>query len=101
TFGQYELVAERPYDLESFYQDNDASPADRSWRYYITTYDACGEESYPSFVHKTIHVVSNSSDLVNYNISWDDYEGISYSSVDLFRFDDTNGWQLAANLPYG
>ncbi|MBK9591292.1 MAG: T9SS type A sorting domain-containing protein [Crocinitomicaceae bacterium] len=101
VFGQFEKIVTRPYALESFFQDNDASPVDRSWRYYITTVDACGTESYGSFVHKTIHIVSSTSDGTNYTISWDDYEGISYSSIDLFRHDDVNGWELAANLPYG
>jgi hypothetical protein len=101
VFGQFEKIVTRPYALESFFQDNDASPVDRSWRYYITTVDACGTESYGSFVHKTIHVVSNTSNGTDYNISWDDYEGISYTSIDLFRHDDVNGWEIAANLPYG
>jgi len=101
VFGQFEKIVTRPYALESFFQDNDASPVDRSWRYYITTVDACGTESYGSFVHKTIHVVSSTSDGTNYDISWDDYEGISYTSIDLLRHDDDNGWVVAANLPYG
>jgi hypothetical protein len=101
TYSIFEKVAQRPYDLESFFQDNDASPVDRSWRYYLTTYDACGAESQPSFVHKTIHVVANTDDLVDYELFWDNYEGIGYSSIDLFRFDDVNGWTLVDNLPYG
>lgn len=92
TFGVFELVAERPYGLESFYQDNIASPVDRSWRYYLTTYDDCGGESFPSFIHKTIHVVANTSNGTDYDLSWDDYEGIGYTSVDLHRYDPTNGW---------
>lgn len=101
VFGEFEKVASRDYSLESFYQDNDASPVDRSWRYYITTFDACGGESYGSFVHKTIHVVSSTVNGTDYSIHWDNYEGISYTSIDLFRYDDVNGWVNAANLPYG
>ncbi len=71
------------------------------WRYYITAYDACGNESDPSFVHKTIHVVANTSNGTDYTISWDNYEGFVYSSVDVFRFDSTNGWQTITNIPYG
>ncbi|UKN02656.1 T9SS type A sorting domain-containing protein [Paracrocinitomix mangrovi] len=92
--GVFEKVAERPYALESFFIDNAASPMDRSWRYYLTTYDACGNESFPSFIHKTIHIVANTSNGTDYNVSWDKYEGITYTDVDLFRFDNTNGWQL-------
>ena len=101
TFGTFEKVAERPYSLESFFQDNAASPVDRSWRYYITSYDACGEESYGSFIHKTIHVVSNTTNSIDYDLSWDEYEGINYSSVDVFRFDNTNGWTNIDNIPFG
>jgi len=101
TYGVFELIAERPYILESYFQDNDASPIDRSWRYQISVYDDCGNESYMSDVHKTIHIVTNTSDLINYTISWDDYEGMNYASVDVFRFDSTNGWMNIGNVPYG
>jgi len=87
--------------LESYFQDNDASPIDRSWRYQISVYDDCGNESYMSDVHKTIHIVTNTSDLINYTISWDDYEGMNYASVDVFRFDRPNGWMNIGNVPYG
>lgn len=98
TQGEFELVAQRPYGLTSEFMDNTASPMDRSWRYYLTTYDACGKESWPSFIHKTIHTVAVNTGGNNYDVSWDQYEGISYSSVDLWRFDDTNGWQNIGNF---
>lgn len=101
TFGVFEQVANRPFALESFYQDNVASPMDRSWRYYLTTYDNCGNESFPSFVHKTIHVVTNTSNGIDFDLSWDDYEGIDYTTVDLYRFDEVNGWLTISSLPYG
>ena len=101
VMGEFELVADRPFDLESRFMDNAASPIDRSWRYYITTYDACDNESYPSFIHKTIHAVAQTQNLTDYTISWDDYEGISYTSVDLLRFDNVNGWMNIGNYPVG
>lgn len=104
SVGEYEKVAYRPYSLESFFQDNAASPIDRSWRYYITAVDTCGNESFPSFLHKTIHCVIIDN-LPNKDIYWDQYEGITYSSVDVHRYDDTNGWVTVApnytgNPPY-
>lgn len=99
--GEFELVAERPYTLDSEFMDNAASPVDRSWRYYLTTYDACGNESYPSFIHKTIHTVANDVGGGNFEVMWDEYEGIDYSSVDLFRHDNTNGWQNIGNFAVG
>lgn len=101
NYGEFELVATIPYSSNSEFIDNEASPNDRSWRYFITSFDGCGE-SYGSFIHKTIHVVIENTDLVTYNLSWDDYEGINYTSVDLWRYEATNGWQIAAaNLPVG
>ncbi len=35
------------------------------------------------------------------DIAWDDYEGITYTSIDLMRFDDVNGWQNVTTLPIG
>lgn len=99
TYGNFELVSTRPYALESIFQDNDASPVDRSWRYYITQYDNCGNESAPSDVHKTIHAVTSTPDGIVYNVHWDSYEGLNYSSVDVFRFDSTSGWVPLGNFP--
>ena len=101
NYGEFELIATVPYSSNSEFIDNEASPKDRSWRYFITSFDGCNE-SYGSFIHKTIHVVIESTDLVTYNLAWDDYEGISYTSVDLWRYDATNGWVIAApNLGVG
>ena len=99
--GVFEKVAQRPWALESYYMDNIASPQDRSWRYYLTTYDACGGESYPSFIHKTIHCIATPGGGSDYEVYWDDYEGINYSSVDLKRYDPTNGWQTIGNYSPG
>ena len=99
--GVFEKVATRPWALESFYMDNIASPMDRSWRYYITTYDACGGESYPSFIHKTIHCIAVPGQGSDYEVYWDDYEGINYTSVDLYRHDATNGWVNIGNFNPG
>lgn len=101
NFGVYEDIAFRPYEMESYYIDNAASPMNRSWRYYITAVDQCGSESDPSVSHKTIHTVANTTNSVDYTITWDDYEGIDYTDIDLWRFDNTNGWNIVANLPYG
>ncbi len=101
SYGFYEMVADQDYSEVSSFQDNAASPIDRSWRYMISTYDACGVESFMSYKHKTIQVVANTSDMINYDLSWDDYEGINYATVKLERYDDVNGWQELATLPFG
>ncbi|MBK9192498.1 MAG: T9SS type A sorting domain-containing protein [Crocinitomicaceae bacterium] len=102
TYGNFELVSSRPYALESMFQDNDASPVDRSWRYYITAYDDCGNESVYGVVHKTIHAVATTVNSTDYTIHWDNYEGMVYSDVNVHRFDSTNGWvTIASNISFG
>ncbi len=55
-----------------------------------------------SFIHKTIHLVVESTNGTSYNLAWDDYEGITYTSIDLKRLDPLTGlWDLVANLPIG
>jgi hypothetical protein len=100
NYGEFEQVASLDFEDESFFIDNAASPVDRSWRYYITTFDGCSE-SYGSFIHKTIHIVVANTDLVTYDLAWDDYEGITYTDIDLMRFDATNGWETVVTLPAG
>lgn len=101
TQGLYELISTRPYNLESTMQDNAASPMDKSWRYRVTAYDDCGNESNNSLVHKTIHTIATTSNGTDYVVTWDDYEGITYTSVDLYSHDDVNGWQAIGNYPSG
>ena len=101
TFGDFELIKDKPFADVSSFQDNQASPVDRSWRYKIASYDDCGNESFGSFIHKTIHVVAHTSDMINYDLAWDDYEGISYTDIVLERHDNVSGWVEVATLPYG
>jgi hypothetical protein len=101
TYGNFELVSTRPYALESMFQDNDASPVDRSWRYYITAYDDCGSESAYGTVHKTIHAVATTTNGTDFILHWDNYEGMAYTDVDVHRFDSTNGWQTLGTYSLG
>jgi len=102
-YGQFELVATIPYADDAMFIDNAASPVDRSWRYYITSFNGC-EESYPSFVHKTIHTVSfpNTDGSGGVDVVWDDYEGINYSSISLMKHSIIDGWVEIPNVtsPY-
>lgn len=101
VYGEYEMIHEQVYGDVSSFKDNEVNPNDRSWRYRISSYNTCGEESYGSFIHKTIHVVYNTADMINYVISWDDYEGIDYTDVTVHRHDNSTGWTDVATVPYG
>lgn len=102
VYGQFELVATIPYTDDAMYIDNAASPIARSWRYYITSFNGCGE-SYGSFIHKTIHTVSFDDAGVAgaLKVVWDNYEGINYTSIDLLKHTDATGWNVLTTITTG
>ena len=92
VYGDFELVATIPYEDDAIFIDNAASPMSRSWRYYITSFNSC-VESYGSFIHKTIHIVTaNDNAGTGMDVFWDDYEGINYSSLNLLKYTNATGW---------
>jgi hypothetical protein len=102
VYGQFELVATIPYSDDAMYIDNAASPMARSWRYYITSFNSCGE-SYGSFIHKTIHTVSFDDPGIAgaLRVVWDDYEGINYTDIDLMKHTDALGWFVLTTITTG
>lgn len=97
--NNYPLVGTVSANDESVWNDVSASPLVTSWRYKMTQVDDCGVESDMSLHHKTMHVTINKGLGTTYNIFWDDYEGIAYSTVNLYRYDQTNGITTLATLP--
>ncbi|MGV6860708.1 MAG: T9SS type A sorting domain-containing protein [Putridiphycobacter sp.] len=99
--GEFLPVDTVSYADESIFTDPIAYPQIRSWRYKLTTVNNCGVESHFSPVHKTIHVTTTPGTGGNYNISWDQYEGFSYSTFDIYRHTDELGWEATpiASLP--
>lgn len=98
--GVFMLVDSILYTETSEYNDTIAYPSLRSWRYELTTVNNCGIESLPSVSHKTIHLVINQGLPGFYNLSWDEYEGFSYSTYFLYRHTMQDGWVEIDQLPY-
>jgi hypothetical protein len=97
--NNYPIVGTVASTDESVWNDVSASPLVTSWRYKLTQVDDCGTESNMSPHHKTMHVTINKGLGTLYNIFWDQYEGISYSTVNLYRYDQANGLIVLATLP--
>lgn len=97
--GLYQLVGTVGYTYESLYNDLVASPNIRSWRYKVSSVDACGNESEISLNHKTIHLVINQGLGTDINLSWDSYEGFAYSNFEIHRHTDVDGWTLVTTMP--
>jgi trimeric autotransporter adhesin len=97
--GLYQLVSAVNYSDESVYNDLVASPNVRSWRYKVSSVDACGTESELSSNHKTIHLVISQGLGNDINLFWDSYEGFSYPSFVLKRHTDADGWTTLTTMP--
>ncbi len=97
--GLYQVVGSVDYNDESIFNDPAASPNVRSWRYKITSVNACGMESELSSNHKTIHLVVNHGLGSDMNLFWDKYEGFSYPNFILKRYTNTDGWETIATMP--
>ncbi len=81
----YEMVDRVPYSELSVYEDLEADPNVRAWRYKMTATDVCGTETEMSAHHKTIHLRKNMGMNNTYNLEWDEYEGLDFSSFVIYR----------------
>jgi trimeric autotransporter adhesin len=97
--GLYQLVGAVNYTDESVYNDLVASPNVRSWRYKISSVDACGNESELSMNHKTIHLVISQGLGNDINLFWDGYEGFVYPNFVLKRHTNAAGWTTLTTMP--
>ncbi|PCH96446.1 MAG: hypothetical protein COB85_03580 [Bacteroidetes bacterium] len=86
VIGVYKHVGSVPYTSLSFFEDNSVgvNPKITSYRYKITTLDACGNESALSDYHETIHVqIAKNGGIVD--MSWDNYEGFGFGYYRILR----------------
>ncbi|MNU73226.1 hypothetical protein D3C71_627040 [compost metagenome] len=97
--GFYQFVSSVAYSDESVFNDQVASPNVRSWRYKISSVDACGTESELSLHHKTIHLVISQGLGSDINLFWDSYEGFNYSNFVLKRHTNVDGWITLTTMP--
>ncbi|MBC7864967.1 MAG: T9SS type A sorting domain-containing protein [Bacteroidia bacterium] len=99
--NQYNQIATIQAGTANMFEDSVANAGNKPWRYRIKATDSCGIESYYSVSHKPIHLVvatgvGNSADL-----SWDQYQGVSYTHYYIHRYHFTTGWVLVDSIPFG
>jgi hypothetical protein len=96
--GDYQLIDTVSVENESVYIDVVADPAIRSWRYKISVVDVCGNESELSPHHKTIHLTMGLGLDETVNLIWDHYEGFSFTTYKIWRYDANSGWVNITDL---
>lgn len=97
--GEYILIDTVEASNISLFNDVVASPLSRSWSYKISAVNGCNVEGPLSAQHRTMHLSAIYAGTNQTQVSWNAYEGTSYSSFDLWRYTDAAGWELEANLP--
>ncbi|MBN2668603.1 MAG: T9SS type A sorting domain-containing protein [Bacteroidales bacterium] len=95
----YQLVGTVDAIDMSEFSDPIASPFTRSWKYKISSEDACGNESALSDAHKTIHLSISLGLGGAINLMWDDYDGFEYYTYYINRHTTANGWEVIDSLP--
>ncbi len=83
--GVYALLANQPFSTFSTYIDNSSQPQVVAARYKLVTLDTCGTPSDSGIAHKTIHLSVNQGTGNTWNLIWDAYEGISFSTYYILR----------------
>jgi hypothetical protein len=101
TPGEYQFLANIPVGQLSVFEDVLSDPRQGSSKYKIASIDTCGNESGPSIYHKTMHLdISTGMDSTEVVLTWDSYEGISFSDYIIYKGTDPDSLQLVDSIPY-
>jgi hypothetical protein len=80
----YEMIHEQSFSSLSEFIDTSSNPNQEIARYKILAVDSCGYESIISANHTTVLLSSNLG-ANSVNLSWNPYEGFSYSNFEIWR----------------
>ncbi|PRY05387.1 putative secreted protein (Por secretion system target) [Pontibacter ummariensis] len=97
--NQYSLIGNVPSSSNNYFIDEASAPMTASERYSVSIMDICGRESAKSAAHKTIYLQANLGVNNSVNLSWDSYEGFSYTQVNVLRGSSVDALQVLATRP--
>ena len=83
--NKYDKVVDVPYGELSVYEDLQANPMERAWKYKMSATDVCGNETAMSDYHSSLHLMKIKSLGVENHLAWDPYEGIDFDSYVILR----------------
>lgn len=95
--GEFALVSYVSPD-KNFYIDETSSPKQSASIYKISAIDSCGEETNLSNSHKTIHLVLSKGINNSWNMIWNSYEGLDFSSYKIYRSIDNSKYELLTEV---
>jgi hypothetical protein len=94
----YSLIGTVDYGLNGLFQDVNSNPSVQANKYKLALIDTCGNESFLTSPHKTIHLTSNIGLNNTVNLIWSHYEGITVESYSIYRGTDANNLSLLTSI---
>ena len=83
--GVYEQIGAQMNNVFSTFIDTGSYPAIQANRYRLGFRDSCGTVSDTSTEQKTIHLSVNQGQNNSWNLIWDAFEGLSFSTYAIYR----------------
>ncbi|HPG73181.1 MAG TPA: T9SS type A sorting domain-containing protein, partial [Bacteroidales bacterium] len=96
--GSYFQLSQSDFDQETVFFDGTAQPHIYSYRYKISTVDICGNEL-ESASHKTFLLNYTIETEGIWNLSWQNYEGVDYSEIEIYRGTNPDEMELLTTVP--
>ncbi|MBI4931801.1 MAG: T9SS type A sorting domain-containing protein [Bacteroidetes bacterium] len=97
-------VVTLPYSSLSLYTDTTTgvNPNITAYRYKMSAIDSCGNESVLSSYHRTMHLqIGPAIPPASFNLSWNDYEGITITQYRIMRDSAFTGWKAVDSVSFG
>lgn len=97
--GAFSQIGTVSYDSLSVFLDINSNPNVQSYQYKIALKDTCGIVSIISDSHKTIHLTINAGLSNTWNLLWNQYQGITFPSYNIYRGVNSSSMNLIAVMP--
>jgi uncharacterized delta-60 repeat protein len=95
---QYDSIGMVHLDSLSVFTDYNSNPNQQSASYSISVVDSCGNESYQSVTHTTIHLSANQGINNQVNLQWNAYDGFSYPNFEIYRSNNGGAFVLIGSV---
>lgn len=93
--GEFELIKTLPYGTTNWFVDSNSITSSRSYIYRISIVDSCELISNLSPIHKTLFLMATTNGNTT-NLSWTNYEGIQYTSMEMQRSHNNSPFKTIA-----
>jgi len=94
------LLGSVDYGDLTVFTDFTSKPRKESDRYVITVVDTCGNESFYSASHKTMHLSANKGTSGEVNLIWEHYEGLQVNYYYIYRGTDSTEMSIMDSISY-